>query len=115
MGSSLPACAVEASTKASKPRLSQRKFNHANAAPIARPAPHKRSRSKANKRAATKPNRRGSQEIGRAVKTAERATAPLGAIAPSPKPPEHAAHSRMKPDAPETEPENRLWKKPHGH
>src|SRR5882762_896867 len=112
MGFSLSACAVEASTKASKPRLSQRKFSQARAAPIPRPAPHQRSRSTATNRPAAKPIRRVSQEIRRSVTAAGVDSATLDAIAASRKPPENVAHASIKTNAAEHEQENRLGMEP---
>src|SRR3981081_3766686 len=108
MGFSLSACAVEASTKASKPRLSHRKFSQARAAPIPRPAPHQPPRGRATSRPAAKPIRRVSQEIRRSVTAAGADSATLDAIAASRKPPENVAHARIKTNAPENEQENRL-------
>src|SRR6202171_3548006 len=112
MGFSLSACAVEASTKAAKPRLSQRKFSQARAAPIPRPAPHQRPRSRATNRAEARPIRRVSQEIRRSVTAAGVDSATLDAIAASRKPPENVAHGGIKTNAPENEQENRLRMKP---
>src|SRR5260370_6619501 len=114
MGFSLSVCAVEASTKASKPRLSQRKFSQARAAPIPRPAPHQRSRSTATNRPAAKPIRRVSQEMRRSVTAAGGDSATLDAIAASRKPPENVAHAGIKANAAKHEQENRLGMEPKG-
>src|SRR6202158_2613917 len=112
MGFSSPVCAVEATTKASKPRLSQRKFNQARAAPIHRPAPHQRSRSRATKMPEAKPIRRVSQEMRRSVTAAGVDSATLDAIAASRKPPENVAHAGIKTNAAEHEQENRFGMEP---
>src|SRR6266446_10710034 len=99
-------------TRASKPRLSQRKFSHARAAPIPRPAPHKRSPRRATKRPATKPIRRVSQEMRRSVTAPDGDSITLDAIAASRKPPENVAHAGIKTNAAKHEQENRFRMEP---
>src|SRR5205823_12321502 len=111
-GFSLPAWAVEATTRASMPLLSQRKLSQESTAPIARPAPHKRSRSTATRRAAAKPMRRVNQEMRRSVTPAGEQLAARTAIAASSEPPENVAHTCIEADTAKHEQEKRLGMEP---
>src|SRR5438552_1051523 len=106
------AWAVEAATRVSRPRRSQRKLSQESAAPIARPAPHKRSRSAATRIAAIKPTRSVSQEMRRSVTAAGEESSALDAIAASSEPPENVAHASIETNATEHEKEKRLGMKP---
>src|SRR5215471_6052190 len=64
---SRPSCAVEATTSASKARLSQRKLSQARMVPIASPSAQSLWRSAAATAAAAKPKRRVSQLMRRSV------------------------------------------------
>src|SRR5947207_5146883 len=111
-GFSLPAWAVEATTRASMPLLSQRKLSQESTAPIARPAPHKRSRSAATRRAAIKPISRVSQEMRRSVTATGEESATLDAITASSEAPENVAHACIEADTAKHEQEKRLGMEP---
>src|SRR5438477_13202171 len=94
------------------PLLSQRKLSQESTAPIARPAPHKRSRSRATKSPAIRPMRRVSREMRRSVTAADEESAALTAIAASSEPPENVAPTCKETNATEQEKEGRLGRDP---